>query len=100
MADRLHRILTCNAARALALALACLLVARAAAGDAAPASQPAGTDATSVSFKRDVAPVLLQRCQGCHGPDKVKGEYRLDTLRRLMKAGSSGDAPIVAGKPG
>jgi mono/diheme cytochrome c family protein len=64
---------------------------------ASPAS--AAADAPSVSFKRDVAPILLKQCQTCHGPDKTKGTYRLDTFDRLGKAGSSGDPPIVAGRP-
>jgi mono/diheme cytochrome c family protein len=96
MADRSH----CSVPHAsLTLALACLLIVPAAASHAAPATGPAERGATSVSFKSHVAPILLQRCQGCHGAEKVKGEYRLDSFDRLMKAGASEDAPIVAGKP-
>src|SRR3954452_13727428 len=103
MADRSRMIGVRSAARtlalALALALACLLFARVASSAAAPTSRSAEADATPVSFKRDVAPILLQRCQGCHGPEKVKGEYRLDSFDRLMKGGASEEAPVVAGKP-
>jgi mono/diheme cytochrome c family protein len=56
--------------------------------------------ATPVSFIRDVAPVFVKQCQGCHGAEKQKGKYRLDSFERLMKAGESKDAPVVAGKPG
>src|SRR4051812_40759987 len=52
-----------------------------------------------ISFKRDVAPILLQQCQTCHGPDKTKGGYRLDSFDRLKKPGSSGDPSITDGKP-
>lgn len=56
--------------------------------------------ATPVSFIRDVAPVFVKQCQGCHGAEKQKGKYRLDSFERLIKAGESKDAPVVAGKPG
>src|SRR5690242_12117545 len=52
-----------------------------------------------VSFRRDVAPILLSQCQSCHGPKKSKSGYRVDTFDRLMKPGKSKDAPIVAGQP-
>src|SRR5690349_15153980 len=58
------------------------------------------TQRAGISFRRDVAPILLDRCQKCHGPEKAKGDYRLDSFDRLMNAGESGDAPVVAGKPG
>lgn len=59
----------------------------------------AGTSTASVSFRRDIAPILLKQCQGCHGPDKSKGKFRLDSFERLGKAGESKSAPILAGKP-
>lgn len=31
-------------------------------------------------FEKDVKPILLRRCVGCHGPDDVNGDVRLDTL--------------------
>jgi dipeptidyl aminopeptidase/acylaminoacyl peptidase len=56
-------------------------------------------DTKGVSFSRDVAPVLVKQCQACHGPEKAKGKYRLDSFARLIKAGESDEAPVVAGKP-
>lgn len=43
--------------------------------------------AEPVSFKADIAPILLEKCQSCHGPDKAKGKYRVDTYDRAIKAG-------------
>ena len=40
-----------------------------------------------VSFKADLAPILLSQCQSCHGPKKSKGGYRLDTFERAMEVG-------------
>ena len=51
------------------------------------------------TFSRDVAPILLKKCLACHGPDKQKVNYRLDSIDALMKPGASKTAPIVAGKP-
>lgn len=52
-----------------------------------------------MSFRRDIAPILVEQCQSCHGPEKSKNNYRVDRFERLLKAGKSKDAPIVPGKP-
>ena len=44
--------------------------------------------AEPVSFKSDIAPILLAKCQSCHGPKKAKGRYRVDTFDRAIKAGA------------
>lgn len=41
----------------------------------------------------------MQKCQACHGPEKAKGGYRLDTFERLTKPGDGGEKPVVPGKP-
>ena len=52
-----------------------------------------------VSFVREIAPILRDKCLTCHGPEKAKGEYRLDTFELLQKPGASKAtfwrAPIV-----
>src|SRR5438105_3040652 len=81
----------------LGLLLICLTITLA---PVSRADQPATTTTrVSVSFVRDVAPILVEQCQGCHGPDKSKGGYRLDTFDRLMTPGESQDRPVTAGKP-
>ena len=52
-----------------------------------------------VSFSRDIAPLVLKRCTGCHGERANLGGYRAHTYQSLMRAGASGKAAIVAGKP-
>jgi WD40 repeat protein len=49
-------------------------------------------DAAPVSFSKDLAPILLTKCQSCHGPKKAKGKYRVDTFARTISKGS-GDHP-------
>ncbi len=50
----------------------------------------------SVSFRRDIAPLLLDNCLACHGPKKAEGSYRVDSFERLMKPGDSGAATFTA----
>ena len=52
-----------------------------------------------VSFSHDIAPILLKRCTGCHGERTNLGGYRAHNFQSLLKAGASGLAPVVAGKP-
>ena len=52
----------------------------------------------SVSFFKDIAPILRANCVGCHRQDKAKGKLDLSTFDALMKGGEEGD-DIVTGKP-
>ena len=45
--------------------------------------------AVPVSFSKDLAPILLTKCQSCHGSKKAKGKYRVDTYLRAMDKGAS-----------
>lgn len=53
----------------------------------------------TVSFTKDVRPILNQNCQGCHQPAKAQGGYILTDYASLLKPGETGKAIIVAGKP-
>src|SRR5688572_10971403 len=44
-----------------------------------------------VSFSRDLAPILADKCLTCHHEKKAKGRYRVDTFEQLFKAGEGGD---------
>jgi hypothetical protein len=52
-----------------------------------------------VAFVRQIAPVLREKCLTCHGPEKAKGGFRLDTFELMSKPGSSKLPPLVAGSP-
>ncbi|MEQ8765223.1 MAG: c-type cytochrome domain-containing protein [Planctomycetota bacterium] len=52
-----------------------------------------------VSFRSDLAPILLRRCIGCHRDERRQGRYALDVFERLREPGASGEAPIVPGEP-
>ena len=50
----------------------------------------------SVSFARDVAPILMENCQGCHiGGRRASGNLRMDSFRQLLRGGDSGE--LIAG---
>ncbi len=64
------------------------------------ADPPAGALPASQEeyFEQHVRPVLVERCQKCHGEEKQKGGLRLDAAAEMAKGGESGPA-IVAGNP-
>ncbi|MEO8942444.1 MAG: PSD1 and planctomycete cytochrome C domain-containing protein [Isosphaeraceae bacterium] len=49
-------------------------------------------------FEKQVRPILAARCQTCHGPDKRKGELRLDSRTSVLAGGRTGPA-VVPGQP-
>ena len=56
-------------------------------------------DANAVEFfESKVRPILAERCLECHGPEKQKGNLRLDSLAAILKGGDSGPA-LVLDKP-
>ena len=50
-------------------------------------------------YDADIAPILEQYCVKCHGPEKQKSKFRLDSYERLMRGGSSEEAPIIPYQP-
>ena len=54
--------------------------------------------AAKVDFGEEVKPILESTCLSCHGPEKPKGDLRLDTRANALKGGEKG-AAIVPGDP-
>jgi WD40 repeat protein len=50
-----------------------------------------------VDFAKDIEPILAANCIKCHGPEKQKSGYRLDSRDAAIKGGDGG-AAIVPGK--
>ena len=46
-------------------------------------------------YDADIAPLLDKYCVQCHGPDKQKSRYRLDSYEMLLTPGSSDEEPIA-----
>jgi cytochrome c553 len=56
-----------------------------------------GDDATE-NFEKRIRPLLVEKCQRCHGPEKQKGGLRLDSRDGAFQGGDTGPS-MVAGKP-
>jgi uncharacterized membrane protein len=61
---------------------------------------PAGTpdSAGKVDFVKDIAPMIKDMCFKCHGGEKVKGKFKMNTKTLAMEGGESGKE-ILPGKP-
>lgn len=52
---------------------------------------------SSIDFVRDVQPILDNACVRCHGPERPRSGFRLDSREAALKGGENGVA-IVPGK--
>ena len=52
-----------------------------------------------VDFRRDVQPILAQRCFRCHGPDQAEGGLRLNSGEAALAELDSGQHAVIPGKP-
>jgi ankyrin repeat protein len=51
-----------------------------------------------VDFAKQIKPLLEQSCVACHGPDKQRSNFRLDSRDALLKGGNMGSAVVVPSK--
>ncbi|MCA9230531.1 MAG: DUF1549 domain-containing protein [Planctomycetales bacterium] len=58
---------------------------------------PAGPG--TVSFHKEVFPLLQAKCLGCHQPAKSSGGYLMTSFDALLRGGDSESPAVVAGKP-
>ena len=54
--------------------------------------------ADKVDFALEIKPILESTCLSCHGPEKPKGDLRLDTRANALKGGDGG-ASLGPGQP-
>jgi uncharacterized membrane protein len=50
-------------------------------------------------FATVIRPIFEKKCFQCHGEEKQKGDYRMDTVEGLFAAGESELDPVVKGSP-
>jgi hypothetical protein len=55
---------------------------------------------TKVDFRRDVLPLLQERCFKCHDARKRTASYRIDVRSSALRGGESGKPAIVPGDAG
>ncbi|MFO1062296.1 MAG: c-type cytochrome domain-containing protein [Pirellulales bacterium] len=73
-----------------------------ASGDAAPKDEPmtpkAPTGKETVSFAKDIAPILTENCNGCHiNGRRPSGNFSMQNFTNMIRGGDSGK-PILPGK--
>lgn len=62
-------------------------------------SLPIGVKSADIDFERQIAPILEERCWGCHSEDGAESGLRLDFRPSMLRGGDSGLPAVVAGKP-
>lgn len=55
--------------------------------------------ASTVSYSRDVRPILERNCLGCHQEARQLGDYLMTDFAAMLAGGETGEAAIVAGDP-
>lgn len=54
--------------------------------------------ADTPTYAKHIQPILVDRCYSCHGPEKQKGDLRLDSIEGIKK-GSKNGAILTPGNP-
>jgi uncharacterized membrane protein len=67
--------------------------------DGDTATSGSGTESGGGHFAKVIRPIFEEKCFQCHGEEKQKGDYRMDTIEGLFAAGESELDPIVAKRP-
>jgi uncharacterized membrane protein len=57
------------------------------------------TSPASVSYSRDIRPLLTNKCAECHVGSELKGGFDVSTVAAILKGGKKSGAALVAGKP-
>lgn len=53
---------------------------------------------TGLTFDKDIKPLVETSCLKCHGAEKPKGKYRVDTRENFIKGGESDEKAVIPGK--
>ena len=65
-------------------------------GDASKLPPP--SKETGLTFEKHIKPLFEKSCLGCHGENRPKSKYRVDSREAVIKGGSSGDPAVVPGQ--
>src|ERR1051326_746418 len=82
--------------------LACLLVVELASLGALGAEKTemaGGKASATISYYREIRPILQANCQGCHQPAKAKGGYVMTSFKGLLAGGETEGVSIVPEHP-
>ena len=59
---------------------------------------PPAAKKDGVTYDKDIKPIFEKSCVKCHGAEKPKSKYRIDSREAAIKGGTSGDAAVIPGK--
>lgn len=63
---------------------------------------PPASDKKDLTFDKDIKPILEKSCLKCHGAEKPKADYRVDSKDAFIKGGETAEEKkqpvVVAGK--
>jgi len=59
---------------------------------------PPAAKQTGMTYDKDIKPLFEKSCLKCHGPEKPKSKYRVDSREAAIKGGSSDEAAVIPGK--
>ena len=59
---------------------------------------PPAAKKEGLTFDKDIKPMLENSCLKCHGAEKPKSKYRVDSREAFIKGGDSEEAAVVPGK--
>ncbi len=59
---------------------------------------PPASEKKDLTFDKDIKPLLEVSCLKCHGAEKPKSKYRVDSREAFIKGGESEAAAVVPGK--
>ena len=59
---------------------------------------PPAAKKDGLTFDKDIKPLLENSCLKCHGAEKPKSKYRVDSREAFIKGGESDEAAVIPGK--
>jgi hypothetical protein len=59
---------------------------------------PPAAKKADLTYDKDIKPLLEKACIKCHGAEKPKSKYRVDSREAMIKGGESEEAAIIPGK--
>ena len=59
---------------------------------------PPASDKKGLTFDKDIKPIVEKSCLKCHGAEKPKAKYRVDSKEAFIKGGESEEASVLPGK--
>lgn len=68
-------------------------------GEKTKAADVTPSNGANSLFAATIAPIFEAKCVQCHGPEKQKGKFRLDSPEKLLFGGASGKPAVKPGDP-